>query len=165
MQITLSQRTRRPRAIVIVCAVIVAAAAALITWQVSQHETAAPPAACGSAWTHSLNGQTQLLGADRGALTCFDAAARACRPASLHVSDFGVDTGTDYTFTIQSGESGGPSCRVTEQSNFYSANGGGSTGPVTTTSCLRTAATGEGVLLSCAGQDVLIPAQVHPGLS
>jgi hypothetical protein len=167
MQITLSQRTRRSRAIVILCAVIVAAAAAaaLTTWQVSQHQTAAPPAACGSAWTHSLSGQTQLLGADRGALTCFDAAARACRPASLHVSAFGVDTGTDYTFTIESGESGGPSCRVTEQSNFYSANGGGSTGPVTTTSCLRTAATGEGVSLSCAGQDVLIPAKVHPGLS
>ena len=82
MQLIPSQRTRRPRAIVILCAVIVAAAAAaaLTTWQVSQHQTAAPPAACGSAWTHSLNGQTQLLGADRGALTCFDAAARACRP-------------------------------------------------------------------------------------
>ena len=159
MQISLS-RSRRPRAIVILCAVIVAAAAAaVITWQVSQHQTASPPAACGSAWTHGLNGQTQLLGADHGALTCFDAAARACKPASLHVTDIGVDTGTDYTFTI---ESGGPSCRVTEQSNFFSANGGGSTGPVTTTSCLRTAATGEGVLLSCAGQDVLVPAQVHP---
>jgi hypothetical protein len=170
MQLNPSRRTRRPRAIVILCAVIVAvaAAAALITWQVSQQQTAAPPAACGSASTHNLNGQTQLLSADHGALTCFDAAARACRPASLHVSAFGVDTGTDYTFTTESGESGesgGPSCRVTEQSNFYSANGGGSTGPVTTTSCLRTAATGEGVSLSCAGQDVLIPAQVHPGLS
>jgi len=163
MQLNPSRRTRRPRAIVILCAVIVAAAAAtaVISWRVSQHQTAAPPAACGSAWTHSLNGQTHLLGADHGALTCFDLAARACRPASLHVSEFGVDTGTDYTFTI---ESGGPSCRVTEASNFYSANGGGSTGPVTTTSCLRTAVTGGGVSLTCAGQDVLIPAQVHQGL-
>jgi len=100
--------------------------------------------------------------ADQGALTCFDAAARACKPASLHVTDFGVDTGTDYVFTI---ESGGPSCRVTERSNFYSANGGGSTGPVTTTTCLRVAVTGEGVSLSCAGQDVLITAHVHAGLS
>ena len=164
MQLNPSRRTRRPRAIVILGAVIVAAAAAtaVISWRVSQHQTAAPPATCGSAWTHSLNGQTHLLGADHGALTCFDLAARACRPASLHVSEFGVDTGTDYTFTI---ESGGPSCRVTEASNFYSANGGGSTGPVTTTSCLRTAVTGGGVSLSCAGQDLLIPAQVHQGLS
>lgn len=164
MQLNPSRRTRRPRAIVILCAVIVAAAAAaaVITWQVSQHQAAAPPANCGSAWTHSLSGQTQLLGADHGALTCFDAAARACRPASLHVTEFGVDTGTDYTFTI---ESGGASCRVTEQSNFYSANGGGSTGPVTTTSCLRTAVTSAGVSLTCAGQNVLIPAKVHSGLS
>ena len=168
MQLIPSQRTRRPRAIVILCAVIVAAAAAaLITWRVSQHQTAAPPAACGSASTHAVNGQTHLLSADRGALTCFDAAVRACKPASLHVIDMGVDTGTDYVFTIEGGasEGGAASCRVTEASNFYSANGGGSTGPVTTTSCLRTAATGEGVSLSCAGQDVLIPAQVHPGLS
>jgi hypothetical protein len=164
MQLNPSRRTRRPRAIVILCAVIVAAAAAaaLISWQVSQQQTAAPPAACGSASTHNLNGQTQLLGADHGALTCFDAAARACKPASLRVTDFGVDTGTDYVFTI---ESGGPSCQVTERSNFYSANGGGSTGPVSTTTCLRTAVTGEGVSLSCAGQDVLIPAHVQAGLS
>jgi len=161
MQVNPSRRTRIPRAIVILCAVIVAAAAAVvITWRVSQHQTATPPASCGSAVTHFLNGQTHLLGADHGALTCFDAAARSCRPASLHVTEIGVDTGTDYTFTI---ESGGASCRVTEQSNFYSANGGGSTGPVTTTSCLRTAVTGAGVSLSCAGQDVLIPAKVQPG--
>jgi len=163
MQLNLSRRTRRPRAIVILCAVIVAATAAVvITLQVSQHQTAAPPASCGSAWTHSVSGQTHILTADHGALTCFDAAARACRPAILHVTEIGVDTGTDYVFTIKSG---GPSCRVTEQSNFYSANGGGSTGPVTTTSCLRTAVTGGGVSLSCAGQDVLIPAKVHPGLN
>jgi hypothetical protein len=163
MQISLSNGTRRPRAIVILCAVIVAvaAAAALITWRVSQHQTAAPPAACGSASTHAVSGQTHLLQADRGALTCFDTAARACKPASLHVTEIGVDTGTDYTFTI---ESGGPSCRVTESSNFYSANGGGSTGPVTTTLCTRTAVTGAGVSLTCAGQDVLIPAKVQPGL-
>jgi hypothetical protein len=162
MQLNSSRRTRIPRAVVILCAVIVAAAAAVvITWRVSQHQTAAPPASCGSAVTHFLNGQTHLLGADHGALTCFDAAAKSCRPASLHVTEMGVDTGTDYTFTI---ESGGASCRVTEQSNFYSANGGGSTGPVTTTSCLRTAVTDAGVSLSCAGQDVLIPAKVQPGL-
>jgi hypothetical protein len=162
MQLNPSRRIRRPRAIVILCAVIVAVAAAVITWRVSQHQTAAPPAACGSAWTHRINGQTQLLGADHGSLTCFDAAARACRPASLHVTEFGVDTGTDYVFTIESGRA---SCRVTESSQYYSANGGGSHGPVVTTSCLRTAVTGGGVSLSCAGQDLLIPAKVHPGLS
>jgi hypothetical protein len=52
---------------------------------------------------------------------------------------------------------------VTELSQFYSANGGGSQGPVVTTSCLRTAVTGRGVALSCGGQDVLIPARVTVG--
>jgi hypothetical protein len=162
MQLNPSRRTRRPRAIVILCTVIVAVAAAVvITWRVSQYQTAGPTASCGSASTHAVNGQTHLLSADRGALTCFDTAARACKPVSLHVTELGVDTGTDYVFTI---ESGGATCRVTEASNFYSANGGGSTGPVTATSCLRTTVTGEGVSLNCAGQDVLIPAKVQPGL-
>jgi hypothetical protein len=170
MQLLPSKRTRRPRVIVILCTAIVAAiAGVVIGLQVSHHQTAqtvAPPASCGSTWTHSVSGQTQLLGADHGALPCFDAAVRACKPASLHVIDMGVDTGTDYVFTIEGSTSqgAGASCRVTEASNFYSANGGGSTGPVTTTSCQRTAVTSAGVSLTCAGQDVLIPAKVRPGL-
>jgi hypothetical protein len=175
MQLIPSQRIRRPRIIVILCTAIVAAIAGVVVGlQVSHHQTAqtaARPVSCGSTWTHSVSGHMQLLGADHGALTCFDAAVRACKPASLHVIDMGVDTGTDYVFTIEGGanegganEGGAASCRVTEASNFYSANGGGSTGPVTTTSCLRTAVTGAGVSLSCAGQDLLIPAKVHPVL-
>jgi hypothetical protein len=158
MQLNPGRRTRRSRAAAIISAVIVAAAGALvITWQVSQHQTAAPPPSCGSAWTHFVNADTQFLGADRGALTCFNTAARECRPASIHVTEIGVDTGTYYVFTIKSG---GASCQVTELSQYYSANGGGSQGPVTTTPCLRTAVTSGGVALSCGGQDVLIPAKV-----
>ena len=169
MQLIPSQRIRRPRVIVILCTAIVAAIAGVVFGlQVSHHQTAQtvapPPVSCGETWTHSVSGQTQLLGADHGALTCFDAAVRACKPASLHVIDMGVDTGTDYVFTVEGGTEGGGTCRVTEASNFYSANGGGSTGPVTTTSCLRTAVTSAGVSLSCAGQDVLIPAKVQPRL-
>ena len=78
------------------------------------------------------------------------------------MTELGVDTGTDYIFTIESGGCTVPGRR--ESSNFYSANFGGSTGPVTTTSCLRTAVTGRGVSLSCGGQDVQIP-PVNPRLS
>jgi hypothetical protein len=157
MQLNPGRWTWRSRVAAIICAAIVAATLALvITWPASQHQTAAPPS-CGSAWTHFVNADTQFLRADRGALTCFAAAAGQCRPASIHVTEIGVDTGTYYTFTIKPG---GTPCQVTELSQYYSANGGGSQGPVITTACLRTAVTSAGVVLSCGGQDVLIPAKV-----
>ena len=70
----------------------------------------------------------------------------------------GTDTGTDFVFSI---DPGGTTCQVTELSQDYSANFGGSTGPVLTTSCRRTAVTGQGVTLGCDGQDVLIPSMVR----
>ena len=51
---------------------------------------------------------------------------------------------------------------MTEQRQSYSANFGGSRGAVHTVTCSRTAVTRKGVLLSCAGRDVLIPAKVSP---
>ena len=118
-----------------------------------------PRPTCGQAVTHSLSADTQLLSADKGALTCFGTAARHCRAASLAITEMGVDTGVDYVFAIKAG---GTACQVTELSQSYSANFGGSTGKVVGTSCSRAAATGAGVMLSCAGQDVLIPATVAP---
>jgi hypothetical protein len=116
-----------------------------------------PQARCGSAVTHGVDGDTQLLSADPGALSCFSAAARVCKPGSIEVTEMGVDTGTDYVFTI---EPGGTTCRVTEVSQAYSANFGGSHGQARTTPCRRTAVTGTGVTLSCDGRDVFIPARV-----
>jgi hypothetical protein len=137
------------------CAVLGAAVGASVTiWQHAQHARSLPKASCGSATTHFIDGNTQVFAADPGALTCFDAAAQRCRAASIEMVAMGVDTGTDYVFTI---EPGGTACQVTEQSQYYSANFGGSTGPVVAVACVRTGVTGRGVALSCGGQAVLIP--------
>ena len=110
------------------------------------------------AWRGSGTSHTQLLGADPGALTCFVRAARECRPASLGVTELGVDTGTEYVFIIEPGKA---SCQVTEQRQDYSANFGGSQGAVSTVPCRRTAVTRGGVALRCGGRDVLIPAKAR----
>ena len=153
-----------PRIVLIIigCAVVAAAATLAVTWPsgahaTGQHWTALPKASCGSATTHGVNGDTQVFVADPGALTCFGVAARGCKSASVEVNEFGVDTGTTYVFIV---EPGGTACQVTELSQYYSANGGGSTGPLQAVTCLRTAVTGAGVTLACSGQDVLIPAAV-----
>jgi hypothetical protein len=148
--------------IIIGCAVVAAAAALAVSWPfgqhaASQHWTALPKASCGSASAHFVNSDTQVLLADPGALTCFGTAARTCKSASVEVTAMGVDTGTNYVFII---EPGGTACQVTELSQYYSANFGGSTGPVQATTCLKTAVTGAGVTLSCGGQNVLIPSAV-----
>lgn len=116
-----------------------------------------PHATCGSASTHFLNAGTQLLSADKGALTCFGIAARHCKAASIAITEMGTDTGSNYVFAIQPG---GTACRVTELSQSYSANFGGSTSTISTTRCRVADAAGAGIRLSCAGQAVLIPATV-----
>jgi hypothetical protein len=154
--------------IVIVGSAVVATAAALAATTLigqhatgqhptGQHWTVLPKASCGSATTHFVNSDTQVLIADHEALTCFGAAARACRSASIEVTEMGVDTGTNYVFIV---EGGGSACQVTELTQDYSANFGGSTGPVNAMTCARTAVTGRGVTLACGGQAVLIPSAV-----
>ena len=144
-----------------VAALIVVAAAVLIGWRLSERDVAVPQVECGSAATHDLYAGTRLLTADHGALTCFHAAAVSCRSASIKVLDIGVDTGTDYVFVIKPG---GRPCQVSELRQAYSANFGGSHGPVSTVSCRVAAVTGSGVDVSCEGQRVLIPATVSaPG--
>ena len=140
----------------IIC-VAVAAASGGLAAACSQQPAALPEAKCGSAVTHFLTAGTQLLSARHGALTCFATAARRCRAASLGVTEMGVDTGTNFVFTI---DPGGSPCRVTETSQGYSANFGGSTGPLVTRLCRLTGVTGAGVTLRCGGQTVLIPAKV-----
>ena len=67
----------------------------------------------------------------------------------------GVDTGTDHVFSIEPGRT---PCQVTETSEAYSANFGGSHSAVSTTRCRLTAVTGTGVELNCGGGDEQIPA-------
>jgi hypothetical protein len=141
---------------------VAVASAAAFALRVSHHPAAHHPAAlarpsCGSASTHFLTSHTQLLRADPGALTCFIRAARECRPASLGVTETGVDTGTDYVFIIEPGTA---PCQVTEQRQDYSANFGGSQGAVSTVPCRQTAVTPSGVALRCGSRDLLIPAKV-----
>ncbi len=149
---------RRPRAAIIIgCAVIAASVGVLAGWLLSRHAAALPHASCGSAVTHSLDGSTRALSADPGALACFAAAARDCKAAGIGITEMGIDTGTDFVFSIGPG---GTTCQVTELSQDYSANFGGSAGPVTTVPCRLAAVSGEGVTLACGGQDVLIPSAV-----
>ncbi len=147
-------RRRHWRSIIIGGAVVAAAFGGLAGWRLSQGTAALPHASCGGAVTHTLDGSTQALGADRGALTCFTAAARHCREASIEITEMGTDTGTSFVFRIGAG---GTPCQVTELSQDYSANFGGSAGPVVTTSCRVAAVTGNGVLLGCGQDRVLIP--------
>jgi hypothetical protein len=143
---------------IIICVIIAAAGGvAAAAWPHSHHPAALPRPSCGSAQTHFLTGHTQFLAADPGALSCFVRAAKECRSASLGVTEMGVDTGTNYVFTIKPGTA---PCQVTEDSRAYSANFGGSQGPLSTVRCHRTAVTRAGVMLSCRGRDVLIPARV-----
>lgn len=158
MRGNLGRRTRAHRAAVIISAVVITAAgAAAAGWGSARHPAAGPPPRCGSAVTHFLDNSTQMLSARHGALTCFARAARHCRAASLAVTVMGVDTGTDYVFTI---EPGGTLCQVTARSSSYSASFGGSQGPAATATCEVTAASPEGVRLRCGHRSVLIPAAV-----
>ena len=150
-------RRRQWTAIIIGGAVIAAAAGGLAGWRLSQHAAALPHASCGSAVTHSLDGSTRALSADPGALACFAAAARKCKTAGIAITEMGTDTGTDFVFSIGPG---GTTCQVTELSQNYNANFGGSAGPVTAVPCRLSAVSGEGVTLGCGGQDVLIPSAV-----
>jgi hypothetical protein len=119
--------------------------------------TALPKASCGNAVTHGLNASTEMLSAGKTALTCFSAAAKACAKASLEVTEMGVDTGTLHVFAITAA---GKPCQVTELSQFYSANFGGSTGPVSSAGCRVMVTSQAGVTLTCAGEKLLIPVRV-----
>jgi hypothetical protein len=67
----------------------------------------------------------------------------------------GVDTGTNFVFTI---EPGTRPCHVIEDSQAYSANFGGSQGPLNSIPWHRAAVTRTGAMLRCRGRHVLIPA-------
>lgn len=157
MRRNLGRLTPKARA-AIICAVIVAViGAAAGGWKISHRPAALPHPRCGSASTHFLTGHTRLLSADRGALACFIRATRECRSASLGVTEMGVDTGTDFVFTVEPGQA---RCQVTELRQDYSANFGGSQGTVTSMQCQRVAVTPDGVVLRCGRRQLLIPPSV-----
>jgi len=119
--------------------------------------TALPKASCGQAATHQLSGATQFFQADKGALSCFAAAARQCQSASIAITEMGVDTGTEHVFAVAPGKA---SCAATEWSQGYSANFGGSKQfKVVVTQCSAVTKP-DGVMLGCGGQDILIPVTV-----
>jgi hypothetical protein len=117
-------------------------------------------ASCGRALTHGLNSDTQMLSSDKGALTCFQKAAKTCTAASLAVTVMGVDTGTSDVLAIDPAGTPGSGCQVTWWHQAYSANNGGSRGTVGSTPCRLGAVTSADVTLSCAGQTLLIPTAV-----
>lgn len=87
---------------------------------------------------------------------CFVHAYHQCKAMSLLVTVHGVDTGTHYTYTITPH---GSSCQISASAQNYSANFGGSQGPVTTSTCggllIETADTL--VIGTCQGQEGTIP--------
>lgn len=142
----------------ICCAAVVAAGAVLAEhWWVDRRANELPMAGCGTAVTHRLDGDTQLISAQPGALTCFDTAAHSCASASIQLTERGVDAGIRYVFRI---EPGGSPCHAVELSQDYSANFGGSSGEVKSLTCSTVAVTAKGVAFTCGGQDVLIPAEL-----
>ena len=144
-------------AIITICVVIAGGlAAGILIWQARQHPTM-PQASCGQAVTHLPDSDTQLLGADSGALTCFTTAVQRCMTASIGVTAMGVDAGTSYVFTVVHG---GEPCQITELMQGYGWSGGYQSGPITSVPCRLTAVTGRGVDLNCGGQGVLIPSAV-----
>lgn len=167
------RRIRSPwTSIIAVCLLAMAAVATACARPASQHPAVLQASAgqhpavpqASASWHPALPrascGVADFLGPfiseyPSAALGCFSAAARLCKAASIGATVSYVDTGTDYVFTI---EPGGAPCAVMELSQDYSANFGGSTGPVISTPCRVTAVTGRGVDLDCGGQDVLIPA-------
>jgi hypothetical protein len=158
MRGNLSGRAWLIRVSVLVCAVVATAVGALlVTRGGGPHASALPQVNCGSANTRQLGAGTRVLEADHGALNCFSAAARTCKAATLDVREMGVDTGTDHVFSI---EPGSTPCQVTETSQDYSANFGGSHGAVNTTHCRLAAVTVTGVELNCGGGNEQIPASV-----
>jgi hypothetical protein len=121
---------------------------------------AMPKASCGTAITHGLNTDTQMLLSDKGALTCFHTAATKCSAASLAVTEMGVDGGTADVLVIDASGASESDCQVTWWHRDYSANGGGSTGTVDSASCRLGAVTSASVTVSCADRTMLIPATV-----
>jgi hypothetical protein len=128
-----------------------------------------PEASCGSAVTSAFTGGAPFIvgSADHGSLACFTAAARACKPASILIVEVQVDTGTDELFGIDRGGQPGR-CPVTVLEQPYSMElgkykvpGGNYVGDITTTHCRVASVTAAGVLISCAGQPVIIPPTVN----
>jgi hypothetical protein len=132
-----------------------------------------PEATCGSAVGQlDSSGMLIVAIAGHGSLTCFTAAARECKPASILIVERGTDTGDDVFFRI--GQGGKPGqCPVTELEQPYSAEGGkykvsgaDYVGDITATQCRVASVTGRGVLIGCPGQPVIIPSAVNmPGQS
>jgi hypothetical protein len=128
-----------------------------------------PRASCGSASVQYASAGTQLLHADRGALTCFATAASACKPAGLQLAQADTGGGTYWVFVIAGGGTPGR-CAVTGYIQDYSAtrNGGVHTRSpnrwvtaVATVPCREASVTSKGVTLNCSGTaapTVLIPA-------
>lgn len=145
--------------VAVACASVVVVGSA-IGVRAYEHRMDLPHPTCGSAGTHNLDSRTQLLSADPGTLTCFHAAAKSCKAASIEVTEMGVDAGTDDVFVIKPG---GRPCQATAFSQFYIFTGQLHRNPVTSTSCRLTAVTDRGVTLSCGGQQILIPTTVSRG--
>jgi hypothetical protein len=153
-------RRRRPRAEAIIASVVIGgiAVVAWAAWWFLIRQPSLPRATCGNIFY--LYGPPPT--SEQRALTCFDTAAKACKPASIGVRFMGVDTWTNYVYTIESGTT---PCQVAELSQYViDAQGPGyeKSQGITPGACHVTRVTSAGVMLSCTDGHVLIPAPQGP---
>src|SRR5450631_993807 len=69
-------------------------------------------ATCGSVGTNDFSAATVLFQADADAVPCLARAMTTCRPASLDISQIGVDAGVDYLLTITGPATNGCKARL-----------------------------------------------------
>jgi hypothetical protein len=112
---------------------------------------------CGSV-SALLNSGGAPSGAMPQPMACFLAAYTACTPATLDFTAHGVDTGITHTFSLQ--RSGTGKCAVADDAQTYSANFGGSHGPLQHYACTGVLAhDGALIVQGCGSEgDITIPA-------
>lgn len=97
----------------------------------------------GPSWTQ--HGTVAQIG------NCFWNKYQQCKPATLAVTDMGVDTGVNHLFVIEPQQQG---CSVSDTSQNYSANGGGWRGSPTTAVCSTVTRQQDVLRFSCGTNEM-----------
>jgi hypothetical protein len=119
---------------------------------------------CGSVSALLVSGSASdgASGAMPRPMACFLAAYAVCTPKTLGFTAHGVDTGVTHTFSLQ--RSGAGRCAVADDAQTYSANFGGSHGPVQHFACAGVLARDGALIVQGCGAEgnITIPATAIP---
>jgi len=111
---------------------------------------------CGSVETNDFSAATVLYQADTDAVPCLVRAMTTCRPASLYITQTGVDSGADYRLTITGSATNG--CKGRLHVNSFAL--GAFPSPTPTTAECMTRMQDTDVLIDCPDGTYLLPASV-----